>query len=178
MVGVNRPSLERSDRVLDKARLVERVRVERGLFPRQKVSKARGKGVPARRTCRKPSCSCRSPLVSFPSPAPSALPSSSRRTYLVQLETACTKAHLVLEPRRPSIIPLAREAKVHGNAVRGGHHAVHVRLRRCARRGVRAGRRSSPTADERRLTLVSLAKGAERDSRCRMRVPPSTAGDR
>ena len=122
VVGVNRPALERRDRVVDVARLVQRVGVDRDLDV-VRVGDRRG--------------SSRSP--------PASMPQSS-----CSFRPIAPAANLLVEPFGPRRVALAEEAEVHRQRVGRLQHQLDVPRAGRAGRRVGAGRRAGAAADERR----------------------------
>ena len=120
VVGVDRAALERGQRVLDEARLVERIGVDRDLDV--EVVGHLEAGVDGGR---------------------------GRAPVLVELEPHGTGGHLLLERRRQAGIALAEEAQVHREGLRSLQHARDVPRSGRAGGGVGAGRRSGAAAQHR-----------------------------
>ena len=122
VIRVNRPALERGDRVVDVARLVQRVGVDRDLHV--VLLGDRQAAVDRRRR---------------------------RAPVLVQLEADRAGADLLDEAlRAASVLPLPSEAEVERQRVGRLQHQLDVPRAGRAGRRVGAGRRAGAAADERR----------------------------
>ena len=119
MVGVDGPALERRDRVVHVARLVERVGVDHHLHV---LVLGEGEAAVDRRRRRSP--------------------------VLVELEAHCTGADLLHEARAHRGVALAGEAHVERQVVCGLQHAADVPCARRAGGRVGACRRTGPAAHE------------------------------
>ena len=121
VVGVNRASLERADRILHVAGFVDRVRVNRNLHV--ELFRDRERAIDGR---------------------------GSRAPVFVQLQANRAGLDLLAQRLGRRGISLAEKSQIDGKTVGGFQHAMHVPRARRARRGVRAGGRAGAAADQRR----------------------------